>query len=145
MASKRVTIVSRAAAPRFAASTGSRANAAIAAGADLAFVEAVQTLEEMAEVTRRVNGPCLLNIVPGGKTPAVSLADAQAMGYRLAILPGMLLREVMVAIDRALRALRETGTPAPATPGATVAGTFRRFGADEWDGLRRAYAEAPGA
>jgi 2-methylisocitrate lyase-like PEP mutase family enzyme len=124
-----------------------RANAAMAAGADMAFVEAVQTLEEMAEAPKRVTGPCLLNIVPGGKTPAVSLADAQAMGYRLAILPGMLLREVMPAIDRALRALKETGVPAAAAPGASVAGTFRRFGADEWDALRRTYAaaETPGA
>jgi 2-methylisocitrate lyase-like PEP mutase family enzyme len=38
-----------------------RANAAIAMGADMAFVEAVQTLEEMAEAPRRVSGPCLLN------------------------------------------------------------------------------------
>jgi 2-methylisocitrate lyase-like PEP mutase family enzyme len=122
-----------------------RANAAIAMGADMAFVEAVQTLEEMAEAPRRVSGPCLLNIVPGGKTPQVSLADAQSMGYRLAILPGMLLREVMVATDRALRALKDTGTPAAAPPNATVAGTFRRFGADEWDALRRTYANASGA
>lgn len=120
----------------------SRANKALAAGADMAFVEAVQTLEEMAEAPKRVKGPCLLNIVPGGKTPPVSLAEAEAMGYRLAILPGMLLREVMPAIDRALRSLKETGVPAAAPPGATVAATFRRFGADEWDALRRTYADA---
>ena len=124
-----------------------RANAAMAAGADMAFVEAVESLEEMAEAPRRVNGLCLLNIVPGGKTPAVSLADAQAMGYRLAILPGMLLRVVMPAIDGALRSLKETGVSAAAPPGATVANTFRRFGADEWDALRRSYADSvrPGA
>ncbi|MGA7815933.1 isocitrate lyase/PEP mutase family protein, partial [Caballeronia sp.] len=44
----------------------SRVNAALAAGADIAFVEATQTLDEMAQVPRRVEGPCLLNIVPGG-------------------------------------------------------------------------------
>jgi 2-methylisocitrate lyase-like PEP mutase family enzyme len=120
----------------------SRANQAIAVGADMVFVEAVQSLEEMAETPKRVNGPCLLNIVPGGKTPPVSLGDAEAMGYRVAILPGMLLREIMPAIDRALRSLKETGVPAAAVPGATVAATFRRFGADEWDALRRSYADA---
>src|SRR6201988_3879101 len=41
-----------------------RANAALGAGADVAFVEAVQTPEELALVPQRVNGPCLLNVVP---------------------------------------------------------------------------------
>src|SRR5204862_367049 len=42
-----------------------RANAAIAAGADMVFVEAPQTVEEVAAVPRLVNGPCLLNVVRG--------------------------------------------------------------------------------
>ena len=116
-----------------------RANLAFEAGADLAFVEAVQNLDEMASVPARVQGPCLLNIVPGGKTPAVSLDDAQAMGYRLAILPGMLLFEVIPAADEALRLLMQTRMPALPAAGATVLSTFRRFGAAEWDTLRRTY------
>lgn len=56
------------------------ANEALAAGADLAFVEAAQTLDELASIPRRVNGPCLLNRVVGGKTPPIGLDDAQAMG-----------------------------------------------------------------
>src|SRR5271170_3473320 len=80
-----------------------RANAAIAAGADMAFVEAVQTTEELALVPKRVNGPCLLNVVPGGKTPRVNMQEAQALGYRLAILPALLLNAVMAAADQALR------------------------------------------
>ena len=46
-----------------------RANAALAAGADVGFVEAIPDLAEMADVPRRVNGPCLLNIVQGGRRP----------------------------------------------------------------------------
>jgi len=117
-----------------------RANAALEAGADLAFVEAVETREELAAVPKRVNGPCLLNVVPGGKTPPVTLAEAQSLGYRVAILPGLLLGAVMSACDRALRALAETGAPPAAAPGASVAETFRRFGADEWSALRRRFA-----
>ena len=49
-----------------------RCNAALEAGADMAFLEAPQTMEEVAEVPRRVNGPCLLNLVKGGKTPDVA-------------------------------------------------------------------------
>ncbi len=116
-----------------------RANAALEAGADLAFVEAARSLEEMAAVPRRVQGPCLLNVVPGGKTPQVDMEAAQAMGYRAAIFPGVCLREVIPALDEALRTLKATRRAADAPPGVGVLQTFRRFGADEWDALRRSY------
>ena len=117
-----------------------RANAAIAAGADMAFVEAVQTEEELAQVPHRVKGPCLLNVVPGGKTPPVSMQDAQRLGYRLAILPGLLLSATMVACDQALHSLKETGISASGPKGSSVIDTFRRFGADEWNDLRQRFA-----
>ncbi len=119
-----------------------RANAAIAAGADVAFVEAVETSDELAAVPKRVNAPCLLNVVPGGKTPRTTMEDAQALGYRIAILPGLLLSATMVAADQALRALKETGATMtlPKDAGASVMDTFRRFGADEWNALRRRFA-----
>ena len=117
-----------------------RANAAMAAGADVAFVEAVQSAEELALVPKRVNGPCLLNVVPGGKTPRVNMQDAQALGYRIAILPGLLLTAVMMAADQALRTLKETGVPASGAKGASVIDAFRRFGADEWNELRQRFA-----
>lgn len=85
-----------------------RANAALVAGADMAFVEAVQTAEEMAEAPKRVKGPCLLNMVAGGKTPPISIPDAQALGYRVAIVPGAVLGPVIKAVDEALRRLKET-------------------------------------
>ena len=69
-----------------------RANAALAAGADMAFVEAPQTQDEVAAVPRLVKGPCLLNVVWGGKTPDLDLREAEAMGYKLAIVPGLLIR-----------------------------------------------------
>ena len=84
-----------------------RVNEALDAGADMAFVEAIPTLEELALVPKRVRGPCLLNVVRGGKTPDLSLLDAQAMGYRLAIMPSLLLGAMMDAADAALQAVRE--------------------------------------
>jgi len=112
-----------------------RANMALAAGADMAFVEAVQTLEEMAAVPRRVNGPCLLNVVPGGKTPEVKTGDAQAMGYRLVIVPGILLKTIVEASDAALAELKSTQL-APRGTDIGVHELFQRFGAGEWDPLR---------
>jgi 2-methylisocitrate lyase-like PEP mutase family enzyme len=116
-----------------------RANAALAAGAGMAFVEAVRTTEELALVPQRVKGPCLLNVVPGGKTPLITLPDAQALGYRVAILPVLLLNAMMVAADQALRTVKDSGASPNAPKGATVMDTFRRFGADEWNALRQRF------
>jgi 2-methylisocitrate lyase-like PEP mutase family enzyme len=112
-----------------------RANAAIAAGADMAFVEAPQTLEEVAAVPRLVKGPCLLNVVWRGKTPDVAFDDAQRMGYKLAIVPGMLFKAVIGVCDATLKELHRTGRhPVPAES-MTVRDAFRRVGADEWDAV----------
>jgi 2-methylisocitrate lyase-like PEP mutase family enzyme len=119
-----------------------RANAAMAAGADMAFVEAVQSGEEMAAVPRRVNGPCLFNMVGGGKTPPVSLPDVQELGYQVAIMPGALLGPIIKAVDEALVRINETQMLPPQRAGATPMDTFRRFGADEWNNLRREYPPA---
>src|SRR5438094_1306873 len=83
-----------------------RANAALAAGADMAFVEAPQTQEEVAAVPRLVNGPCLLNVVRGGKTPETDLRQAEAMGYKLAIVPGLLITGVVGVCDQMLTELK---------------------------------------
>ena len=117
----------------------SRANAALEAGADMVFLEAPRTLEEVAAVPRRVQGPCLLNVVPGGKTPRVEPDEAQAMGYRLAIYPGACLGPVIVALDAALARLKGGPAAAAVAPGGTPMDAFRRFGADEWDALRRRF------
>ncbi|MBW7970241.1 isocitrate lyase/PEP mutase family protein [Bradyrhizobium sp. BR 10289] len=113
-----------------------RANAALKSGADMAFVEAALSVGELAEIPKRVAGPCLLNLVAGGKTPLVSMADAQAMGYRLTILPAMLPMAAVHAFDAALSELANTGMSPSPPSGVTVAETFARFGSEEWDSMR---------
>jgi 2-methylisocitrate lyase-like PEP mutase family enzyme len=112
-----------------------RANAALAAGADMAFVEAPQTLEEVAAVPRLVKGPCLLNVVWRGKTPEVAFGDAERMGYRVAIVPGMLFKAVIGVCDATLSELRQTGRHPVPMHSMTVRDAFRRVGADEWDAI----------
>lgn len=116
-----------------------RANEALAAGADIAFVEAIPTLEELALVPRVVNGPCLLNVVRAGKTPDVNLLDAQAMGYRIAILPSLLLSTMMETADAVLKSVKETHQPPSSKTSLTVAERFRRFRSEEWDALRNKF------
>jgi 2-methylisocitrate lyase-like PEP mutase family enzyme len=117
-----------------------RANAALEAGADMAFVEAVQNREELAAVPKLVKGPCLLNQVPGGKTPIVAFSEAEAAGYKIVLLPGLILRAVMGAVDHTLAGIKEDGIPKAAT--AKVSDAFRRFGSDEWDSLSKRFATA---
>ena len=117
-----------------------RVNEALAVGADMAFVEAPQSLEEMADIPKRVNGPCMLNLVWRGKTPDVSFAEAQAMGYRLVILPGMLFKAVMSTCDRVLEDTKRLGRHA--SPGTEMSPqeAFNRVGALEWDEISSRYA-----
>jgi 2-methylisocitrate lyase-like PEP mutase family enzyme len=117
-----------------------RANAALEAGADMAFVEAPQTLDEVAAVPKLVNGPCLLNVVRRGKTPPVELKDAEAMGYKLAILPTLLFRGVIGCCEELLARVKQGEFPAPPKD-LSPHEAFARFGAAAWDEMRERYRE----
>jgi 2-methylisocitrate lyase-like PEP mutase family enzyme len=116
-----------------------RANAALAAGADMAFVESPVSLDEVAAIPQRVQGPCLLNLVQGGRTPVADIDEVQRLGYRLAIVPGAVLLPALTAADAALAQLARTRSVAPPPPGLDVRQLFRRFGADEWDAMRERF------
>src|ERR1700754_1023885 len=109
-----------------------RANAALEAGADMAFVEAPQTMEEVAAVPKLVKGPCLFNNVWKGKSPEVPFEDAQRMGYRLTIVPGLLFKAVLTTCDSVLRQMKQIGRHPTLDTDLTVREGFRRVGADEW-------------
>jgi 2-methylisocitrate lyase-like PEP mutase family enzyme len=119
-----------------------RANAALDAGADVAFVEAPTTFDDVAAVPRRVHGPCLLNLVPGGQTPLPDLATVARMGYRIAICPTLLLDATMQAGDTVLRELAGSGRH-PASGTGSIGDLFARFGAAEWDAIRHRHAATP--
>jgi 2-methylisocitrate lyase-like PEP mutase family enzyme len=114
----------------------SRCNEALAKGADMAFLEAPQSLDELAAVPKQVHGPCLLNVVWGGRTPMLDLQRAEAFGFRLAIVPCLLLTAAIGACDEALAALKATHNHPVPPGGMTVRDIFGRVGAREWDGLR---------
>ena len=119
----------------------SRSNAALEAGADMAFLEAPQTLEEVAAVPKLVRGPCLLNVVWGGKTPDIDLRDSEKFGYKLAIVPGLLFKATIGACDDALAALKATHKHPEPRRGMTVRDAFNRAGASEWDVFRTKYRD----
>lgn len=112
-----------------------RANAALAAGADMAFVEAPQTLEEVAAIPQRVHGPCLFNNVWRGKSPDVAFDDVRRMGYRITIVPGLLFKAVIGVCDAMLTQMKAQGRHPQLDTGMTVQDAFRRVGAGEWDAV----------
>lgn len=116
-----------------------RANASLDAGADMAFVEAPQSIEEAAAVPRLVRGPCLLNMVWRGKTPDIALEQAQAMGYKLAILPTLLFNAVVGVCDRMLGELKTTRRHPMPVADVAPKEFFQRMGAAEWDQVTGIY------
>lgn len=88
-----------------------RARSYLAAGADVIFVEAPQTVEELERVPREVGGPCMANMIPGGRTPVLPASSLRAMGYRIAAYPTVLPHAVAKAAERSMAALFKDGVP----------------------------------
>ena len=117
-----------------------RANSALANGADVGLRRGAADHGRGRAVPKRVKGPCLLNVVRGGKTPEIELADAERMGYAIAILPGLLLGGIIAVCDQTAgrrEATRQAAAVGPARP----AKTFARFGAADWDDRRTAFRD----
>lgn len=88
-----------------------RANSYREAGADVLFVEAPRTVEEMRTVIRSVPGLHLANMVEGGgKTPVLPAKELQSLGYRIAIYPVSLWMSSIQAMREVLAILKEDGT-----------------------------------
>jgi 2-methylisocitrate lyase-like PEP mutase family enzyme len=81
------------------------------AGADVGFVEAPQTEEEVRAVAAAFPGkPLLLNLVEGGRTPLFSAAELNAMGYKFMLCANTILRAAIKGVTDALALLKEDGS-----------------------------------
>ncbi|UCA48019.1 oxaloacetate decarboxylase [Streptomyces sp. WA6-1-16] len=86
-----------------------RARAYAEAGADVIFVEAPETVEQIEEIAARVPQPKLINMFHGGKTPLVPRDRLRELGYRLIIVPSDLQRAMITAVRRTLEAINRDG------------------------------------
>jgi 2-methylisocitrate lyase-like PEP mutase family enzyme len=86
-----------------------RVNAYLEAGADVGFVEAPQTVEELRVVGKSVRGPALVNVFEGGKTPMLGATELAEMGFRLGIYPSQTHRAAIRAAQRVLAAMKRDG------------------------------------
>ena len=89
-----------------------RAHAYATAGADVIFVEAPVSIEQIETIARRVPQPKLINMFQGGKTPLVPVARLKALGYQIVIIPSDLQRAAIRAMDDALAAIARDGSSA---------------------------------
>ncbi len=87
-----------------------RMDAYLEAGADIAFVEAPRSVEELAAVPPRLSKPALANVFEGGKTPQLPAKQLEAMGYRLGIYPSQTHRAAIFAAKEVLEVLKRDGT-----------------------------------
>ncbi len=80
------------------------------AGADVLFVEAPQSEEEIRVIGERLGGPLLINQVQGGRTPILPAADLERYGYRISIHPVIGLLAAAAAMETAYMKLKATGS-----------------------------------
>jgi len=119
-----------------------RIEAARAAGADASFIEAPGSVEQLAEVGRRVPKPAVANMIEGGRTPVLPKQRLVALGYQLILYPLAALLAAARAMELVCRQLRQEGT--------TAGLEDRLMPFDEFNGLigveaRQALAERFGA
>ena len=86
-----------------------RAKAAVDVGVDMIFVEALETRAQMERVAREVNAPLMLNLIEGGKTPLVTVKEAESMGFKYIVPALTSLYAAARGMLDVMRAVREEG------------------------------------
>jgi len=86
-----------------------RAQSYAQAGADMTFIEAPESVEEMKLIAAQTYCPQLINIVIGGKTPSLPLKDLSAMGFGIVLYANAALQGAVRGMTNALDHLKKTG------------------------------------
>jgi 2-methylisocitrate lyase-like PEP mutase family enzyme len=86
-----------------------RAQRYIEAGADVTFVEAPESAEDIRKIPQRLSVPQVINVVVGGKTPIFSQADLAKMGFGLVLYANVALQGAIAGMQAALKQLKANG------------------------------------
>ena len=110
------------------------------AGADILFVEAVTTADEIRALPRRLGPPQLMNMVIGGKTPIFGAEELGRLGYGIVLYANAALQGALAGMQRALTVLRDTRR---IDEDPNLVAPFkerqRLVGKPEWDALEKRY------
>ena len=79
-------------------------------GADVIFVEAPKSLEEMKKIGKSINAPLVANMIEGGATPISSASKLNKMGYKIILYPLSILYANTFATLKILHELKNNGT-----------------------------------
>jgi 2-methylisocitrate lyase-like PEP mutase family enzyme len=116
-----------------------RAAAFREAGADVTFVEAPESLEQIAEIPRRLPWPQLINIVLGGRTPELPNEKLKTLGYAGVLYANVALQAALHGMQRALAHLRQHGAMGDAALTVDFAERQRLVDKAAWDALEQKY------
>jgi 2-methylisocitrate lyase-like PEP mutase family enzyme len=87
-----------------------RCHAYLEAGADVAFLDAPTSEDQIADIARRLPGWKLINMFQGGKTPLLPVARLHELGFNIVIIPSDLQRAAIKAMQRTLGAIARDGS-----------------------------------
>ncbi|WP_137702584.1 isocitrate lyase/PEP mutase family protein [Marimonas lutisalis] len=107
-------------------------------GADILFVEAPRTVQEMRDVCTNLPGPKMANIVEGGETPDLPNAELHDIGFSIAAYPLSLMAAAMQAMVTSLRSMRDDKRPGQ----MDFVELRRRIGFDDYYETSEAYASS---
>ncbi len=117
-----------------------RVNAYLEAGADVGFVEAPQSVAELAEIPKALVKPALANIFEGGKTPPLPKKELEDMGFRIGIYPSQTHRAAIAAVKKVLAVLKRNGdTEAIESELATFNDREAAVNSTRWQELEKKY------
>ncbi|WP_029059300.1 isocitrate lyase/PEP mutase family protein [Stappia stellulata] len=118
-----------------------RAAAFIEDGADITFVEAPQSVDEMRGIPAALKGtPQLVNLVVGGKTPILELEELGGMGFSLVLYANVALQSAIHGMTVALSQLKDTGKMDESGPVASFLERQRMVRKGLFDDLEKRYA-----
>ncbi|GBG03721.1 carboxyvinyl-carboxyphosphonate phosphorylmutase [Azospira sp. I13] len=111
------------------------------AGADILFVEAVTTAEEIRALPQRLSTPQLMNMVIGGKTPIFNAAELGELGFGIVLYANAALQGAVMGMQKALTVLRDEKQVLESSGLVTpFAERQRLVGKPEWDALDKRYS-----
>lgn len=120
-----------------------RSETYLRAGADMLFIESPESIEEMRRIGETFDVPLVANMVEGGRTPVLTGAELEEIGYRFAIFPALGFLSAGAAMETAFKALkRDCGSAKPGVPLYDFPAFSALMGMDGVREFDRRYADA---
>lgn len=111
------------------------------AGADIIFIEAPESIDEIRKIPQRLSAPQMINMVIGGKTPVMGLDELKSMKYALVLYANAALQGAITGMQAALKELKATGKMDEKSASVANFGERQRLVAKpQFDALEKKYA-----